>query len=119
MRFFLLLAVLTFGLMAGPAPAMANNLPAGSVGEVLENCEQVAELSPTNTNILMGICLGFVNAVLQGWRRDNADVCLPANFTEGQAIATFVSWGRARPQSLQEASLGILDALREKFPCKR
>ena len=71
MRLFLLLTVLIVGLMAGPAPAAANNLPAGSVGDLLENCEEVATLSPTHTTLKMGICIGFVVAVLQISRVDN------------------------------------------------
>ena len=106
------------------APAMANNLPAGSVGDMLENCEAVSALSPTNTTIQMGLCLGFVNAILQGWRLrnasgDNVGICMPVTVTDADVVVIFVSWGKSRSQSLQEATLGIFDALREKFPCKR
>lgn len=106
------------------APAMANNLPAGSVGDLLENCKTISALSPTNTNIQMGLCLGFVNAVLQGWRLrnasgDNVGICMPVNVTNADVVAIFSSWGKSRLQSPQEATLGIFDALRENFPCKR
>jgi hypothetical protein len=118
-KFTAVTAVLTMLTIA--APAMANDLPAGSVGDVLENCEAVAAVSPTNVTFPMGLCIGFVDAVLQGWRLrgENVGICLPANLKEADAVATFVSWGKARSQSLQQATLGILDALREKYPCKR
>jgi hypothetical protein len=121
MRFFLLLTVLTVVLMAAPAKGN-NNLPAGSVGDMLDNCESLSAISPTHATLPMGLCLGFTNAVLQGLRLragDNAGICLPATFTGLDTVNVFVSWGKGRSQSLQDATLGILDALREKFPCKR
>jgi hypothetical protein len=106
------------------APAMANDLPAGSVGDVLENCKAVSALSPTNTTMQMGLCLGFVSAVLQGWQLrsasgDNVGICAPASFTNADVVATFVLWAKTRSQSRQEATLGIFDALRDKFPCNK
>lgn len=97
---------------------------AGSVEDLLEDCEAVAagpsptSTTPSSTTIRMGICIGFIDSVLQGWQRYNAGICLPATFRDGDAIVTFVLWGRSRPQSLQDATLGILDALHEKYPCK-
>lgn len=115
--------VATLTMLSITVPAMANNLPAGSVGNVLENCEAVSALSPTNTTLQMGLCLGFVSAVLQGWQLrnasgDNVGICAPVPVTNADVVATFVSWGKTRSQSLQDATLGIFDALREKFPCK-
>lgn len=104
------------------APAMANNLPAGSVEDILENCESLSALSPNNTTFPMGLCLGFVNAVLQGWELraaagDNGGICAPAPVSNADIVAIFVSWGKSRSQPLQQATWGILDALREKYPC--
>jgi hypothetical protein len=121
-KFSAVAVVLTMLIVA--APAMADNLPAGSVGDILENCEAVSALSPTHTTIQMGLCLGFVNAVLQGWQLrnasgDNVGICMPVTLTNADVVAIFLSWGKSRSQSAQEATLGIFDALREKFSCKR
>jgi Rap1a immunity proteins len=105
------------------ANAMANDLPAGSVGDLLDNCDKVSALSPSNVTFGMGLCIGFVDAVFQSWRLrnvsgNNGGICLPTDFTEADTIRVFVSWAKARPQSRQVATVGILDALRDRYPCK-
>lgn len=104
--------------------ARANNPPAGFVGDVLENRQTLSAISPTHTTLQMGVCIGFVDAVLQGWNLRNASgdslsICMPMTTTEDDVISIFVSWGKSRSQSSQEATLGIFEALREKFPCKK
>jgi hypothetical protein len=92
---------------------------------MLENCEAVSVISSNNPNLQMGLCLGFVSAVLQGWQLrvaagDNLGICMPTTpVTNADVVATFVSWGKSRSQSLQLATLGIFDALRAQYPCKK
>jgi hypothetical protein len=64
-------------------------------------------------------CMGYVTGVLDGLSQFDWKVCLPKEFTTGQALRIVVKYLKANPEVLHKEASGLISvAIAEAFPCK-
>lgn len=104
--------------------------PAATTGEggqtgnvLLANCEQ-AEKAGEEALFKSGLCLGYIEGVLNGWRLANAawsqppGFCAPPVITKGQSIRIVTKYLREHPASLHMGAETLVTiAFVEAYPC--
>jgi|SRR5882672_6784813 len=129
MRYLLLAWLLPVVLLASSSPPGEGLNFSETGNDFLRVCD-IKESNPTVTD---GVCIGYVNGVLEGFNMamrlgqvarhatitTGSFFCLPSESTMGQKYRVVVKYMNDHPEKTHNPTeLLILDAVTEAFPCK-
>lgn len=127
-------------LLGGVAAAAATETKSRtSTGDLLEACKahEASKQTGRSTPFESGCCIGYLVGFMDGHDGASAFSSLVAAQDKpkpiiwgvpheagkvqiGQVIAVFIKWAEAHPERWHEnRAIGLVDALREAWPCKR
>jgi hypothetical protein len=130
MRYLLLVCLLPVVLLASSSPPEESF----NFNETGNDFLRVCDTKESNRTVMDGVCLGYVNGVLEGFnmamrlgqaaRHETITTgslfCLPSESTMGQKYRVVVKYMNDHPEKTHNPTeLLILDAITEAFPCKQ
>ena len=125
MRFLSLVAGLVLIVGTAQANVKSEHFEAETVSSMQKLC--MADEGTSSGKYAIGFCYGWIEGLGQFYEQLLIDerfdfepsVCSEKELTREEVRAVFVSWAKAHPADAgRPAFSGLIDAMKEKFPCK-